>query len=129
MKRASPWLLLVSGILLLATAAAHGLLGWPAVRGELDAVHPPDDIVRAISIGWLYGSAAMAAFGVLALGAWRAARTGRMPVAGVAGTISALYVGFGGWALVRTSGGAHFIAFVALGLLLGLAAYGARETA
>lgn len=82
MKRAAPWLLLVTGILLILSAGAHALLGWPMVRGALQDFRVEDGLVQGVGIGWLYGSAAMLTFGALVLTVWWWTRTGRVAAAG-----------------------------------------------
>jgi len=127
MSRTARWLLLVAGILLLLTAAAHAFIGWPAIREELLASEAPGSLVRAIGIGWLYGSAAMLTFGVIALTVWWWAQTGKMMMGRVAGVIALLYLGFGTWAFFYSSLNPHFIGFIVLGVLLGAASYELRR--
>lgn len=127
MRRAAPWLLLVTGILLVSSAAAHGFLGWPAIRDGLVQTQASNDLTRAIGIGWLYGSAAMLAFGVLVLQAWRWARAGQPAASGVAGWIGLLYLGFGTWAYVSSGLNPHFFAFIVPGVLLGMGWVGLRD--
>lgn len=127
MRGVAPWLLLVVGILLVSSAAAHGFLGWPAMRDGLAEAQASEELTQAIGIGWLYGSAAMLAFGVLILQAWWWARTGKPGAAAVAGWISLLYLGFGGWAYVTSSFNPHFFAFIVPGVLLAVAWLGVKE--
>lgn len=127
MRRAAPWLLLVTGILLVVSAAAHGVFGWPAIQDGLVTAQAANDLTRAIGIGWLYGSGAMLAFGILVLQAWRWARAGRPGAAGVVGWISLLYLGFGTWAYVQSAFNPHFFAFIVPGVLLGLGWVGLRK--
>lgn len=126
MKRAAPWLLLVTGILLILSAGAHAFLGWPMLRGELQKSRVDDGLIQGVGIGWLYGSAAMLTFGALVLTAWWWTRTGRIVAATVSALISLLYLGFGTWALLESGFEPHFIGFVVIGLLLGLASLGLR---
>jgi hypothetical protein len=126
MNRAASWLLLVTGILLLLSGAAHALLGLPAVQGELEAANVADDVGRGIAIGWSYGSAAMLTFGVVVLTLWWKGRTGSVTVGAVALPISLLYLAFGAWAFAYSSLSPHFIGFMVLGALLGAACLGLR---
>ena len=58
---------LVAGVLFVASAAAHSLLGWKALAAELAKVPVPPDLVRGLAIGWHFGGAAMLAFGVIVI--------------------------------------------------------------
>ena len=127
MRRLAPWLLFLVGILLLLSAAAHGFAGWSAMREGLAETDASEDLTQAIGIGWLYGGAAMLAFGVLVLQAWWWARAGKAGAAAIAGWISLLYLGFGGWAYVTSSFNPHFFAFLVPGVLLAVAWLGAKE--
>ena len=59
----------IAGLLLLLSACAHAGLGWPAMREELMKVSASPDLMASMSIGWYFGSTAMAAFGAIALSA------------------------------------------------------------
>lgn len=63
MGRARSILGVVTGFLLILSAAAHSLLGWKQLKSELEPLHAPADLVRAIGAGWNFGGAAMLAFG------------------------------------------------------------------
>ena len=126
MRRAAPWLLLLAGILLVLSAGAHAFLGWPMVRSELQEFRAADGLLQDVGIGWLYGSAAMLTFAALVLTVWWWTRTGRVVAASVSALISLLYLGFGTWALVESAFDLNFLAFLVLGLLLGLASFGLR---
>jgi len=113
------YLLLLAGILMLLSALAHGLLGWPAMRGELDRVGAGTDLAGALAAGWFWGSAAMTAFGLLtvvcALRFRRGDPSGRTPLL----IVSACYVLFGLAATLARGFNPHFLLFLATGLLAG----------
>ncbi len=126
MSRAARWLLLVVGVLLVLSAAAHALLGWPAIRAALLTSQAQGDVTQDVGIGWLYGSAAMLTFGVITLTVWWSARAGKVLSVAITAPISLLYLGFGTWAFVHSSLNPHFIGFIILGALLAVASYGLR---
>lgn len=117
---------LVAAVLMLASSAAHSLLGWPQLRAALGTAHAPPDLVQGLAIGWHFGGATMVTLGVML--AWlfidrlRGRATSRRPAAFVA----ALYLVFGAWALAVSDMDPFFLVFVVPGLLL-LAAVTGRE--
>jgi len=108
--------LVIAGILLLLSSAAHAGLGWPAMQQELTKVPAPPDLMAAMAIGWYFGSAAMAAFGTIALtaGLGRVASGGRIFWASL--VVGLAYGGFG-LATYVIRHDSHFLGFVAIGLL------------
>lgn len=127
MRRAAPWLLLLTGILLILSAGAHAFLGWPMVRSALQESRVDEGVIQAMGIGWLYGGAAMITFGILVLTLWRWTMTGRVTASTVAAQISLLYLGFGAWALVESAFDPQFIVFIVPGCLLGIASFALRK--
>ncbi|MGH9750292.1 MAG: hypothetical protein ACRD5D_04720 [Candidatus Polarisedimenticolia bacterium] len=119
-SRSGPaWLIFAVGLFLLLSAGAHAFLGWPMNRRALIAAGAGADLIRPLAIGWNFGGAAMAAFGLILLAAWRRIRAGQgAAVGGVIGVIAAAYLVFGGAALVYTDFNPHFLLFVVPGLLL-----------
>lgn len=117
-------LVLAAGALMLLSSVAHGALGWPAMRAELERAGAGDDLTGALSAGWYFGTAAMAAFGVIVvicgLRLRRADRSGTPVVLAVA----ACYLVFGLWAFLLHDFNPHFLLFVATGLLAGIPALG-----
>jgi len=115
-SRLSSVALVIAGLLLLLSAGAHAGLGWPAMRQELMKVAAPPDLMAAMSIGWYFGSAAMATFGAIALtaGVGAVAAGGRVFWASM--IVGLAYGGFGlaTYAIYRE---AHFLGFVVIGLL------------
>ncbi len=113
MQRRRSVLLIVAGVLLLLSCAAHAGLGWPAVRHELTHHGAPPDLISTMAIGWLFGSVAMGAFGAIALVAGLGVPGGTYVAAVIVGLA---YGGFGAvtYAIYRD---AHFLGFVVIGLL------------
>jgi hypothetical protein len=67
MARARAVLGLVAGAFLLLSAAAHSLLGWKQLQGELARASVPADLVFGLKAGWQFGGVAMVALGVIVL--------------------------------------------------------------
>jgi hypothetical protein len=114
--RVRSWLLGAAGGLLILAAVAH-LFGWAQFDGALAAVEA--DFVAGLHIGWVWGSTAFAAFGLIVVGAavgWR--RHGRDPRPAAAPVAFALVL-FGLWALLYRHFNPHFLGFIAMGVLVG----------
>ena len=115
-SRVSSICLVVAGLLLLLSACAHAGLGWPAMREELLKASASPDLMSSMSIGWYFGSTAMAAFGAIALSAGLGAVT-----AGGRAYYASLIVGlaYGGFGLATYAiyHEVHFLGFVVIGLL------------
>lgn len=127
MSRTARWMLLVTGVLLIASGLAHAFLGWPAIRRELVTSQVPADLGEAIGSGWLYGSGAMLTFGVMVLMVGWPGSAGHVGVAKVAGPIGIFYLIFGVSAWLYSSLNPHFIGFMVLGLLLAGVVYALRR--
>ena len=113
-------LVLIAGVVMLLSSLAHGLVGWPMMRGLLRDGGAGEDLIGALAVGWYFGSVAMVAFGSIAIVA--ALRLRRGDRSGVApGRLIALcYVLFGLAAFLSRGFNPHFLLFVATGLLAGL---------
>jgi hypothetical protein len=113
----------LAGTLMLLSAAAHGFLGWPALRAELSRTTAPPDLVAGLGIGWWFGSVAMAAFAAIVLHlAWQLWRDQPVSLAPAA-IVGAAYVLFGAVAIALQGASPPMISFVVLGALLtGMAA-------
>lgn len=122
-------LLIVAGVVMLASAVAHGALGWPSIKAGLDAAGAGPDLAGALSVGWYWGSASMVAFGIVTAAAGFRLRRGDRSGLPAVGAIAACYVGFGAAAFVLRDLNPHFLLFVATGLLAGLPALGAENSA
>ncbi|MSR47541.1 MAG: hypothetical protein EXS13_10855 [Planctomycetes bacterium] len=91
---------IVAGALFLASPAAHAFLGFPPQREVLARASVDTDTATSLAVGWYFGSAAMVAFGAIALAAFLACEMNP-----------------------------HFLGFIAMGALLGVGSFGARSIA
>jgi hypothetical protein len=119
-----PILALIAGAFMLLSALVHGLLGWPAMRGELAKAGAAADLVGSLGAGWLYGSAAMAAFGAIVVVAALRLRRGDRSGVFALRTISACYLVFGLAAFVWQGFEPFFLNFVVIGALAAAPAFG-----
>ena len=104
-----------AGALLIFSAFAHGVIGWPAMAEALDDEAVAYELVGALAVGWLFGTMAMVVFGLIVLQI--ALRDGDpCPVRFVA--LGYLVFGLAAW-LARDLE-PHFLIFVATGVLLAL---------
>lgn len=121
MNRGRMYLGMLTGVMLLLSAAAHSLMGWPALAGEIAATNTPADLVQGIQVGWQFGGVSMLVFGALVIATFRARLAGlaapMFPVAFVA----IAYIGFGAWALYVSNFDPFFLVFVVPGALLAFA--------
>jgi len=128
LNRARSILGIVAGVLMIASAAAHSLLGWPVLRAKLAESHAPDDLAQGLAVGWHFGGAAMVAFACIVLWVFvRRLRGGPAPLVPPA-IIAAAYLAFGAGALAVT-GDPFFLVFIVPGLLLAAASFPRRESA
>ena len=111
------YLVLLVGVILLASSGAHGFLGWKFVHQALLDAGTPVDLVDTLRFGWHLGSVAMAAFGVIVLITWSGMRG--TPWSIPPGMVIALaYLVFGVCATIA-SRSLHFVfLFITPGLLL-----------
>ncbi|MGE4070005.1 MAG: hypothetical protein AB7E72_02420 [Lysobacterales bacterium] len=127
-RRLQTGLLGLSGILLLLSALAHALAGWPSMARGLFASDAPAELIAALRVGWYFGSAAMLAFAAIALhGAYAVWRAQPAPLTALR-LIALTYLGLGLAAFVYRDFNSHFLAFMVLGALL-LAAASGRQSA
>jgi hypothetical protein len=120
---------LIAGIVLILSSAAHSLLGWPQVRTELAAANVPADLAFGLKAGWLFGGVAMLALGIITTAFFAGRLRGDAVSSLVPGVIAAVYVVFGGWALVANGFNPFFLVFVVPGILIALAASARRPAA
>src|SRR5262245_27060472 len=93
----------VGGLVMTTAALPHALLGWPALRQELDG-KVSDDALLTAAIGWLFGSFAMATVGIVALVCASQLRRGQLAAKWPAVIVGTGYIVFGAWALWYSSG-------------------------
>lgn len=121
---------LVAGLMFILSSAAHSLLGWTRLRDALVQAGAPSDLIVGLSIGWHFAGVSMLAFGVIVLLLF--ARRSRNVAGALAPAlvIAVAYLAFGAWALTVSNLEPFFlVAYVVPGLLLLLAAWGARGEA
>ena len=126
----SRWRLIVgmiSGSLMLLSSAAHGVLGWKAMKAALEQAKAPDELIQALGMGWRFGGAAMFAFGCIVVASFsrRRAVIAVPPMPAI--VIGATYVVFGAWALAASHFDPFFFIFVVPGVLLLLASLPTRQ--
>ena len=122
MRRVRPYLGIVAGLTMIASFAAHSLLGWPALAAALAPMHAPRDLVRGLAIGWQFGGASMLIFGAIVLVVFTREMRGVAVSTAPTRIIAGLYVAFGLVALAVT-GDVFFMVFVLPGLMLAAASF------
>jgi hypothetical protein len=121
--RLPSWIGLVAGALLLASSLAHAFAGWPALTSALDGSGVAADLQGALAVGWFWGSASMAAFGlIVTIYASRRLRGDHPPVLPIR-LIAVTYLLFGAAAFLARDFNPHFLLFVVSGLLVGAATW------
>ncbi len=118
---------LVAGVLLMLSAAAHSLLGWKQLKSELEPLHAPGELVRAIGTGWNFGGAAMLAFGFIVVALFTHRLKGSSVTLRPAIVIGVTYVAFGAGAMVVNDFDPFFLVFVVPGVLLLIASISRRS--
>jgi hypothetical protein len=127
MSRLRALLGVLCGVILVGSAAAHSLLGWPAMRGQLERAGAAPDLVTGLSIGWNFAGLAILLFGILALWQFGAALRGRAVSLQPLALVGVAYAAFGVWALVVARMNPFFLmVFVVPGILLAIAAWEGR---
>jgi len=125
--RTRAWFGLAAGALLILSAAAHSLLGWPELSRELAQLAPSADLARALAIGWHFGGVAMLGFGALVVDTFARGLRGRAVDLRPVRFVGLTYLAFGAGALVATGGRLFFLIFLIPGLAILAAAGGARR--
>jgi len=114
----------LGGSLLILSSAAHAFLGWPAISAALKETNATAELTTDLTIGWLFGSTAMLAFGLIVLvfgvRLLRGGIADRCPAMVIAGC----YFCFGLAAFVWTHHNPHFIGFMVIGAIVAIAASG-----
>lgn len=113
----------VVALLMLASAGAHGFLGWPVIGGALAQTTAAPDLVSGLAVGWWFGSASMAGFAAVVLHvAWRLLRGRDVSLVPLA-IVGVTYLAFGAVAIGYHGVSAPMMSFVVLGAaLIGLSA-------
>lgn len=119
-------LALAASLAMMLSSVPHGLLGWPALQGELEAAGVSAVLQQGLRIGWLFGSAAMVIMGLVGLLAARAMPRGNPLAWQVACVVGGAYAAFGVWALAASAGDPFFAVFIVPGMALALGAWSSR---
>lgn len=129
MNKARTILGLIAGVLMAVSSAAHSLLGWKALSGELTAAQVPADLEQAVGLGWHFGGIAMLAFGCIVMAVfWK--RLKAVPVSVMpAVVIGTTYVVFGLGAFVAGGFDPFFMIFVVPGTFVLIASPPSRGVA
>ena len=113
----------VAGFFLVASAAAHALLGWPQVREALKGFQVEPQLVGALAAAWYFGSISMLGFGLILLSQARCKLAGKPVQLGPTWTIAALYAAFGTVAFILRDYNPHFLLFVCTGAVVAIFGY------
>ena len=106
------------GTVMLLSAGAHSLLGWPNLSAELAKNHVPADLVRGLAIGWHFGGFCILAFAAIVILQFTDVLRSRPVSLRPALLIGIAYLVFGGWALVFSGMNPFFLIFIIPGLML-----------
>jgi len=111
---------------MIASSAAHSLLGWKELRGALERSGAPPDLILDLGLGWHFGGAAMLTFGGIVVALFtqrlRGTHVSMMPAI----VVGATYVLFGAAALVVSRFNPFFLVFLVPGLMLLIASVSSR---
>jgi hypothetical protein len=127
MRRPHAILGILTGVILLASAAMHSFMGWPALRASLTSAGVAPDLIAGLGIGWNFGGTCMTLFGVLALWLFGAALRGRPVSLRPLVLIGIAYAAFGVGALVAGDMNPFFLIFIVPGIMLAAAAWGGER--
>jgi hypothetical protein len=106
------------GAIVVASSAAHSLVGWPQLSARLAATEAPADLTTALKIGWHFAGMAMFTFGAVVIWTFHNYLM-RRPVPLLPARIIALvYLAFGLWALAISNFDPFFFIFIVPGLTL-----------
>ena len=129
MSRLRSMLGLIAGFMLVASSAAHSLLGWPQLRAALVQARAPDDLVLGLALGWHFAGAAMLTFGCIVLWLYVGALRRRVASYQPAFLIALLYLVYGAWAYAASGRNPFFFVFIVPGVLLAAASWPFRQSA
>ena len=121
MNRSRDILGLIAAFMLIVSSAAHSILGWRGLRGELAAAHVPGDLMLGLQIGWQFGGAMMLTLGVVLLVMFRQRVRGERAPLLLAKAVAVAYLVFGAWALGASGGDPIFLVFLIPGAFLAMA--------
>jgi hypothetical protein len=117
---------IIAGVMMILSAGAHSLLGWPQLRASLAQANAPDELVQGLAAGWHFGGAAMLALAGIVLWVFVRRFRGRAAPLTPPAIVAATYLAFGGAALAVTRD-PFFLVFIVPGLLLAAASFPRRD--
>ena len=120
---------IIGGAVIAVSSALHGLLGWPAMAGELARIQASPDLVGGLRVGWYFGSVAMLAFGLVAIVTFAARMRGQPASLAPVVIVAVAYLAFGLWALVASDMNPFFLIFIVPALMLLIAAWSRGDAA
>ena len=106
------------GAIIVASSAAHSLLGWPQFGARLGATQAPADLITGLKIGWHFAGIAMFTFGAIVIWTFENYLRGRAVSLRPAQIIGLVYLAFGLWALAVSRFDPFFFIFIVPGLTL-----------
>jgi hypothetical protein len=106
------------GAIIVASSAAHSLLGWPQMSGRLVATQAPPDLIIGLKIGWHFAGMAICTFGVIVIWTYSNYLRSRPVSLRPAQIIALVYLAFGLWALAISRFDPFFFIFIVPGLTL-----------
>jgi hypothetical protein len=106
------------GALIVASSAAHSLLGWREFGARLAATQAPADLIIGLKIGWHFAGVAMFTFGTVVIWTFENYLRGRPVSLRPAQIIGLVYLAFGLWALAVSRFDPFFFIFIVPGLTL-----------
>jgi hypothetical protein len=106
------------GAIIVASSAAHSLLGWPQLGARLVATQAPVDLITGLRIGWHFAGLAMFTFGAIVIWTFHNYLMRHAVPLRPAQIISLVYLIFGLWALVVSRFDPFFFIFIVPGLTL-----------
>lgn len=116
----------LAAVLLIASAFAHAVLGWPPFQSILEEAGVDVEAIAALEVGWYFGSTAMLAFGAIVFLAAVQALRGERAATGSLWIIGSAYTVYGVVAYGVRDFNPHFLLFVVTGLLVAAVAAAGR---
>ena len=108
----------IGGVLIIASSAAHSLLGWSSLATSLAGIQAPPELVTGLRIGWQFAGVAMLTFGCIVIWEIHTLRNRRTAALWPVLVIGLVYVMFGLWALAVSEVDPFFGVFIVPGLML-----------
>jgi hypothetical protein len=106
------------GAIIVASSAAHSLVGWPQLSGRLLATDAPPDLIIGLKIGWHFAGLAMFTFGAIVIWTFHNYLMRRPVSLRPAQIIGLVYLAFGLWALAVSRFDPFFFIFIVPGVTL-----------